>query len=133
MPQIVIHRAFRPNVFCYDIKLKGNNRTIPVRAMFDTGATKTAISKTIAHVLGLVPVGLGDSFAASGLHTFPKYIVCLELRADFIVPQLEVYGVDIGDNGYDVVIGMDIISQGNFSIMRESNKQTLIFQADYTK
>lgn len=133
MPQISIQRKFQTNVFSYDVILKGNGHSVPVRAMFDTGATRTSISKRMTDVLGLVSLGTISGFAASGRFTYPKYIVCLELSENIIIPDLAVGGINIGENGYDVIIGMDVICQGELMIMRDSDKQTLIFQVDYTK
>lgn len=87
----------------------------------------------MADVLGLVSLGTISGFAASGRFTYPKHIVCLELSENIIIPDLAVGGINIGENGYDVIIGMDVICQGELMIMRDGDKQTLIFQVDYTK
>lgn len=85
------------------------------RAIWDTGATSTVISPSLVHKLKLIPVG---KQYAQGIHeskTVNMYVVNIQLPNKVVFLDLKVIEANIGEQ-IDVLIGMDIIGSGDFSI-----------------
>ena len=83
--------------------------------IWDTGATNSAITQALAQQLGLQPTGKTPVITANGTTEKPTYIVDLYLLNNVRVPQVNV--VEMGNvEGAQVLIGMDVIAQGDFSI-----------------
>jgi hypothetical protein len=86
------------------------------KALWDTGATSCVITKNIASSLGLIPVGKTVVTHAGGKSEAPTYLV------NFILPnEVRVLGAFVSECpeivfDVGVIIGMDIISMGDFSI-----------------
>lgn len=91
----------------------------PYKAIWDTGATNTCITPRVVQELGLQPSGRAvvqvvGSGAAAGEHEVATYLVNI-----FLPNQTEIIGVRVSENtisGGDVLIGMDIITHGDFAI-----------------
>lgn len=84
-------------------------------AIWDTGATKSCISKKVASTLGLLPISRTTVHAAGNSFDSPVY------KVDFLLPNsLTVHDVDVteGSNlqGCDILLGMDIITVGDFAV-----------------
>lgn len=97
------------------------------RALWDTGATKSVITKASVEVLNLVSVGRASVFHAGGSSETNTYLV------NIILPnKVEVVGAlvteapnIVGDFG--AIIGMDIISQGALSITNANGETWMTF------
>jgi predicted aspartyl protease len=89
-------------------------------AIWDTGATGTVISKRVIEQCGLVPTGMTQVATAGGIFPVNTYIVDIMLPNNVIFPNLNVTTGDL--NGTDVLIGMDIMSQGDFSVSNFEGK-----------
>ncbi len=93
-----------------------NDEPIPVQAAWDTGSTYTCISKEFAEKLGLKPCNTSDMSTPYGKNSSNAYDINVILNDDLLIP-LKVFTQDyIHQEGIDLLIGMDIISQGDFSI-----------------
>ena len=84
-------------------------------AIWDTGATHSVISQRVVDQCGLIPIGLVTSHHAQGkTENVPRFVVNIMLPNGVRFPGLPVI---LGDLlGGDVLIGMDIISQGDFAV-----------------
>lgn len=118
------------------IEARGN--FVPVRAQWDTGATGTCISKDIVSRLNLLPTGMVRVHTPTGTATLNKYLVNLVLNNEIIIPNVSVMDSEIGNQGIDVLIGMDIISHGDFAVSNFEGKTQFSFRvpsrehADYS-
>lgn len=105
----------------------------PVRtykALWDTGATKSSISPKIASDLGLQYYKFTNVYHAKGHDLTKMYKVNLLLPNNVgfsCIPVLEgnLYG-------FDILIGMDIIMQGDFVITNRDGKTVCSFQIPST-
>ena len=84
-------------------------------AIWDTGATNTAISPTLSSKLELPPIGVVPVRGVHGLETVNRCIVDLSLSNKVTFRKWEVLELSISDQA-GVLIGMDIIGAGDFSI-----------------
>ena len=101
---------------------------IPATAQWDTGATGTCISKGIVSRLNLQPTGMINVQTPSGIGTMNKYMVNLTLNNEVTILNLPVMDSEIGNQGIDVLIGMDIISMGDFAVSNFSGKTQFSFR-----
>ncbi len=85
-------------------------------AQWDTGATKTCISQAVVDRLGLIPIANTMMYTPSGMRLANIYIVDITLRNNVTVKDVQVIGSEIGGQGIDVLIGMDIITLGDFAV-----------------
>ncbi|MBQ7752795.1 MAG: retroviral-like aspartic protease family protein [Treponema sp.] len=93
-----------------------NQNTMPRMwtAIWDTGATKSCIAKRIVDELNLIAVGRTSIGTANGITDANTYLVDIGLPNGVTVKNILVTCADLGDD--DVLIGMDIITKGDFSI-----------------
>lgn len=121
----------------FDPKKIGNTPIKPpikqYTALWDTGATGTVISKRVAQELGIQPIGVRKVFTASsgntGIHT-NEYMINVYLPNN--VGIAFVHATEGALNGFDVLVGMDIISKGDLAITHKNGKTTFSFQMPST-
>lgn len=98
-------------------------------ALLDTGASTSGITRSIAHRLGLLGIGRRPITSARQVHLVERYLFRIGVRptdSDAILPFIfdTALGFELGDDivagGHrlDAVIGMDVLSQCDFSMDR---------------
>lgn len=97
------------------------------RAIWDTGATGSVITKRVVKVCELKPTGVISVHTVGGTRRANTYLISVVLPNKVVFGQLkvaegEVYGQT------DVLIGMDIISQGDFAVTNVDQKTTHSFR-----
>lgn len=104
-------------------------------AIWDTGATHSAITKKVADDLDLKPTGVREVRHAKGKSTASTYLVNILLPNKLMVSQVRVTEVDLipDDNTSDdqqpqILIGMDIIGIGDFVVTNFNRKTTMSFR-----
>lgn len=97
------------------------------RAIWDTGAEKSVISTRVAQKMGLVPTGMIHVAGVHGVQTVNTYMVAIYLPNKIVLPSLTVSEGDLGDN-LDVLIGMDIISSGDFALTNRKGQTWFTFR-----
>ncbi len=103
---------------------------LPYKAIWDTGATNSVIDKKIAEELGLIPNGIRLVYHANGSERVNSYKVNIVLPNNIMVQMVNVTEGDL--NGAQVLIGMDIISLGDFAITHRNNGTVFSFQVPST-
>ena len=104
-------------------------------AIWDTGATHSAITKKVADDLDLKPTGIAEVRYGSGKASTNTYLVNLSLPNKVMVGQVRVTEVQLvpdpnipEDKQPQLLIGMDIISLGDFAVTNANNKTTFSFR-----
>ena len=97
------------------------------RGLWDTGASKSSITQRIVDDLSLIPVGNTNISTANGIVTVNTYFVDFGLPNGVTVKNVLVSCADLGDD-IDILIGMDIIRHGDFSITNVNGKTTFSFR-----
>jgi len=96
-------------------------------AIWDTGATNSVITRKVVDDCGLKPIGMAKVHTASDVRMTAVYFASIFLPNKVVVPQLRMAeGVIAGDA--EVLIGMDIISQGDFAVTNSDGKTTFSFR-----
>ncbi|MDR3208946.1 MAG: retroviral-like aspartic protease family protein [Rickettsiales bacterium] len=97
-------------------------------AQWDTGAQKTSITNKVARELNLKIVIYFNVRGVNDLvpKRVPGYVIDLELPGGDIIRKLTV--PEGNDNGWDVLIGMDVIQQGDFAVTNFNNSPRFTFR-----
>jgi len=99
-------------------------------ALVDTGAQSTCISPRVAATVGLQPLGRMQIFGVSGAqyHNYYLFYVGFPLgalshgaqqyqgRVDVFHDAIQGAELAIGQGGFDVLLGMDVIGMGSLAV-----------------
>lgn len=97
------------------------------RGLWDTGATNSVITKSVASRLGLRPTSISRMTHAGGVSDVNAYIVNLYLPNRLMIHTVHV--LEMADtDGFDILIGMDVIVLGDFAITNVGNVSTFSFR-----
>lgn len=96
-------------------------------AVWDTGATGTSISHSLAQTLSLDQIGERRISGVTGCEICKRYLVSLHLPNGIVFPEIEVTDLS-GDIGCDVLIGMDVINLGDFAVNNFMGRTTFTFR-----
>lgn len=100
---------------------------VSYKALWDTGANGTVVSEKIVKDLGLKPVGKTKCYHANGESIVNEYIINLYLPNKVAIPLLRVTEGSL-TAGFDVLIGMDVITQGDLMISNFNGKTKFSFR-----
>lgn len=118
--QVRIQQAFDPKLSQPAVP------TTEYKAIWDTGATRTAITSKVATECGLKPTGMCKVKTASGETDTCTYFVSLYLPNMVCLPQIRVTQAVLFDA--DVLIGMDVIANGDFAVTNHQGKTHMSFR-----
>lgn len=132
-PPLVLNRLITPIRICIahiPSPDKPHPPVLTINALWDTGATCSTISKNVASTLGLTPFRFEDVYHAQGMGKAKVYKANIILPNDIEFPALSVLEGDL--HGCDALIGMDIITQGDFALTHRDGKTVFSFQIPST-
>ena len=98
----------------------------PFKAIWDTGATASVISRAVVDTCQLKPIGFGKVYHAQGESTTEVYVVSIKLPNGVLISPVRVTRGVLKDT--DVLIGMDIISKGDFAVTNRGNRTRFSFR-----
>ena len=102
-----------------------------VKAIWDTGATNSVITQAVVDRCSLKPISLRQVSGVNGLHTAEVYIVNVRLPNGVAFQQIEVTQGILG-NGIDALIGMDLITRGDFVVSNKGGVTVFTFRCPST-
>lgn len=111
-----------------DVTVQYDNKSETVVALWDTGATITCISEELASKLSLIPTGKIDMSGSTGSSVQNTYLVDIILPNNVKIDGLQVCDSSIGKQKLDMLIGMDIITKGDFAVSNYANKTAFSFR-----
>lgn len=98
-------------------------------AVWDTAATQSCISENVVKKLELEPVSSINIHTGNGVSQKPTYIVDIFLPNNIRVTPVQVTEIKANTYiGFDLIIGMDIISQGDMSISNVNGETMFSFR-----
>ena len=109
-----------------DSTLKSNISNLSFNAIWDTGATQSAIDSKIVEDLGLTPIDVINVSTAGSIERCFVYKINIILPNQVTVLNIRVTGVNI--RFIDALIGMDIINLGDFAITNNKGKTCFTFR-----
>lgn len=107
-------------------ELHPNSKMMQCKAVWDTGATNSAISVSKARECNLIPNGKAISNTANGMRECNTFVVDLILPCEVVIPNVTITECDLDPN-IDMLIGMDVINLGNFSVSNYNGKTKFSF------
>jgi uncharacterized protein YchJ len=123
--EVIITKEITPKV-SGDLDIRDFNGK-KYKAIWDTGATGSVITEKIVKELDLMPTGMTKVSTASGERDVNTYIVSIWLPNNVVVGNVKVTeGIIHGE--YEVLIGMDIITKGDFAITNYDGKTVFTFR-----
>lgn len=93
------------------------------RTMWDTGSNATILSTALVRELHPEVFGQGGMSGIGGQAEGNTYLLHVLLPSSDVITYQEVYEADLRD--YDAIIGMDIITRGDFHL--DCNKGETVF------
>ena len=108
----------------------GMSEVAQFSALWDTGADGSVISNSVVAALGLLPDGKIRVYHADGMSLVNTYTVDLRLPSGVVFKKLMVTSGELKDT--DVLIGMDVISMGDFAITASNGVTKFSFQIPST-
>jgi hypothetical protein len=100
---------------------------VPTSALWDTGATGSGVTPSVAAKLGLTPTGTVVVNHAGGASPKNTYLVNLYLPNGVAVAGVQVTECAEAQH-FGVLIGMDIITRGDFSITNYGGQSWVSFR-----
>nr|DAG72596.1 MAG TPA: retropepsin [Caudoviricetes sp.] len=118
----------KSNKLITQITIFSGDRSIKGNALWDTGATTSCISESVSEQLSLVPTGMMNIQTPSSTKAVNTYLVSVGLPNHLRVNDIPVCDTDIGKQGLEMLIGMDIITLGDFSVSHFNDKTAFTFR-----
>lgn len=113
-----------------ELSYVGSNNFVTFDAQWDTGANGTIISPNVVQTLGLKPQFFKNNITAGGTIRSAAYYVDIKLPNGELLQKRFVYECPMPD--IDILIGMDIISLGDFAITHPNGDTLFSFQTPST-
>jgi hypothetical protein len=98
---------------------KAETAKIEYGCIWDTGATSSAVTKKVVSDLKLEVLNYVTVSTASGISVVPNYKVTLNLDGEI---EEHVTANELILGGFDILIGMDIIGNGDFTVSTDPTK-----------
>lgn len=104
-----------------------NYNTKSYKAIWDTGATGTVITQKVVDECALSPIGVVEIHTAAGKTRTNSYLVNVWLLNRIIIPNVKATLGELASN-VEVLIGMNIIGQGDFAVTNKDGKTVFSFR-----
>ena len=111
----------------YNPSLGKQKQVKMIKAIWDTGATLSAITPKVVYELGLIPDGKKPVIGISGLVFKDSVKVCIMLPTMELTIEKDIEAAIIDLSGAELLIGMDIIQRGDFAICNGAGKTLFTF------
>lgn len=118
------------NQLVVNVKLRNqyNENEMEITAIWDTGSSHSNISQKVASQLQLQDHTHELLHTAAGTVLMATHFVDLILPNTLTIPNVKVCESNIGEMGVDMLIGMDIISLGDFAITNYDGTTKYLFR-----
>ena len=100
---------------------------IPCQGLWDTGATNTVISERMVTRLGLPPIAKAKVSGVAGTHETTIHVIDLWLPQHVVIRKMQTAMGTLPPD-FDVLIGMDVISGGDFALSNFQGKTTFSYR-----
>jgi hypothetical protein len=122
----------KSNVIKTNVKISNPITGIDIKTqgIWDTGATNSVITKSVAQALGLIPISLANVMGVHGSKIVPIYRVAITLNNENISLITEVTECEelSGTHDTGMLVGMNIIGMGDFSVSNFNGETTMTFR-----
>ncbi|GHV76633.1 hypothetical protein AGMMS49942_14540 [Spirochaetia bacterium] len=106
-------------------------KPLEVRAMWDTGSTGCCVSEKLANALDLIGIASLDLTSAHG--SKPANVYLIDLLFPDNTKAKNVIAAEIIPSGeFEIIIGMNIITRGDFALSNDRGKTVMSFRLPST-
>ena len=102
---------------------------VEVRALWDTGATHCQVTPELAKKMGLQSLGKLDCGTAGGSRISNLYQLGLVISREIYFRKL-YFGESDGGGRFDIIIGMNALQVGTFTLEGEGERRTMRFEVE---
>ncbi|WP_461256329.1 retropepsin-like aspartic protease [Treponema sp. R80B11-R83G3] len=110
----------------FNISTDSAKKGIKITALWDTGATGSAITPNLAQKMNLIPINRVKVTGVNNTSIVDVAKVSIGLPNRVMVDEVNVMICNL-NQGFDLIIGMDIILLGDFSISNGGGKTLFSF------
>ena len=126
-------RELITEVFIFDsihgeIDRDTDDRVLKTKALWDTGATNCVITPSCAKQLKLKPISVVETRHAGGISLANVYLINVMLPNGVGIKDVRFSECSEQEGHFGVIIGMDIITRGDFAITNVDGKTTFSFR-----
>lgn len=111
-----------------EVTIYCEDKSIQVRAVWDTGAMTSCVSAHVVEQLSLIATGKIKMHTPSGEDDRNTYLVDLRLPNDLLIEDLVVADSEIGSQSIGILIGMDVICRGDLAVSNYDGKTVFSFR-----
>jgi hypothetical protein len=122
---VKLQRRIITPVYLYGVSVPTPKDTV-TNALWDTGAAISAIMPRIQQELELVQIGTKYIRGVTGTSKVPVVLLTLELPNDLLKQNVEVAVCNFSNN-VGMIIGMNIITLGDFALLHGNNHTEFSF------
>ena len=112
--------------FIFNVSGDAPRKGEKVTALWDTGATGSAITPAVAQKMNLIPINRVKVVGVNNVSVVNVAKVSIGLPNMVMVDEINVMICNL-NQGFDLIIGMDIILLGDFSISNGGDKTLFTF------
>lgn len=110
-----------------DVVISTGDKVLNGIALWDTGATSSCISQNVINKMCLIATGRMNVLTPQGSMQVGTYLVDIFLPNKVLIKDVSVCGSNIDNQNLDMLIGMDIISLGDFAITHSGDTTVFSF------
>lgn len=103
------------------------------KALWDTGATNCVVTVQTAKQLNLKPISVSKVSHAGGESFANVYLVDIYLPNRLMIQNVRVTECADSTGSFGMIIGMDVITNGDFSVTNYGNNTTVSFRIPSVK
>jgi hypothetical protein len=100
---------------------------IEYEATWDTGASSSMITQQIVDECGLKPIRKSSLQSVSGVQKTEVYLINIYLPGNVLFSQIPVVRGNFGHGRWNLILGMDVIRHGDFSVMNRNSTTEFSF------
>jgi hypothetical protein len=101
-------------------------KTVEALAFWDTGSNASCITYDLASRLNLIQVGTRPLGSVHARSDSPLFGLDIALQGNLTIPSILVAGIGRA-NGFDIILGMDVINRGDFHWTHSGEDSLLSF------
>lgn len=104
------------------------NPILETTSLWDTGATNSVITKSVAKSMSLSPIDRVRVQHAGGITEENVYLISVHLPNNIAIAAVRVTECEDNQGHFGIIIGMDIIGLGDFAISNFKGNTTFTFR-----
>ena len=106
--------------YLIDIDIMASKVSKQVKALIDTGANCSCISRDLVKALNMVPMDIVTISTPSSITQVNVYVINIRIN-DVTIEDVRVCDSNIGSQGLDLLLGTDIIGMGDLMVSNYNN------------